>query len=471
MNLIFSILCGGVGSRLWPKSREKLPKQLLKLTNEYTMLQNTVLRVNKMDEDFDIKIQVICNKEHAFLVEQQISELNIETKWIIITEPKGRDSAPAVCISSLIGKPEDYTFIIPCDHVFDDNEFINCCKQSIEYLDDSIVTFGIKPTRVETGYGYIKASNNITEKFVEKPNYELAQEFFNSGLYYWNAGVFAFKNKNMINCFSKYSKDILDNCQLTLENTDKTGKIINLSPTPFIVCKAISVDYAIMEKLCSDSNKSFRTITIPYNSVWNDIGSYLALYNELEKDSDNNVVIGDVIKINTSNCYIEGQDKLIATIGLNNVVIVESCDSILICDKDKTQDVKYVTDYLKKNNMEEYIIHKKAYRPWGWYINIQGDDHSGFKVKRIGVYPGKRLSLQSHNHRSEHWVIVKGNAKLQIGNDILFLTENQHVYIPKTVLHRIENVGNELLEFIETQIGNYLGEDDIVRYQDDFGRV
>ena len=191
----------------------------------------------------------------------------------------------------------------------------------------------------------------------------------------------------------------------------------------------------------------------------------------MEKDADNNVLVGNVINMNSKNCYIESYDKLIATINLDNIVVVESCNSLLICDKNKTQDVKLITDYLKKNEMEEYKIHKKAFRHWGWYINIQGDDLSGFKVKRIAVYPGKRLSLQSHNHRSEHWVIVKGMAKLQVGNDTLYLTENQHVYIPKTVLHRIENIGQDLLEFVETQIGSYLGEDDIVRYQDDFGRV
>lgn len=469
--IIFSILCGGNGARLWPKSREKLPKQLLKMTNDHTMIQNTVLRVNKLSQTHDIKIQVICNKEHSFIIEEQMKELGIDN-FKIVAEPKGRDSAPAVCMSALLNDENDYTFIIPCDHIFDDDAFNECCEKSLEHLDNSVITFGIKPTRIETGFGYIKTfENNMTEKFVEKPNYDLAKEFVESGLYYWNAGVFGFKNKNMIECFNKYSKDILENCIFTLENTDLTKQIINLSPEPFVSCKSISVDYAIMEKLCSDKEKTVNTITIPYHSTWSDIGSYLALYDELEKDENNNVLIGDIINMNSKNCYVETQKQLVALVDLDNLVVVNSCDSLLICDKNKTQDVKKIVEHLKKNERTEHVIHKKAYRPWGWYENIEGDDHTGFKVKRICVYPGKRLSLQSHNFRSEHWVIVKGRGKMQLGDDILTLTVNQHVYIPKKVLHRIENIGDELLEFVETQIGEYLGEDDIIRYQDDFGRM
>jgi mannose-1-phosphate guanylyltransferase/mannose-6-phosphate isomerase len=482
--VIFTILCGGSGSRLWPKSREKLPKQLLKLTNDYTMLQNTILRIKKMENYLDIDIQIICNIDHYFIIEEQIKELKeLNKDIIIITEPKGRDSAPAVCISSLLNDMNDYTFIIPSDHIFNDDEFVNCCNNSFDYLNNSIVTFGIKPNRIETGYGYIKiGDNNITEKFIEKPNYEVAKKYFEEGTYYWNAGIFGFKNLNMNTCFEENAPDILAACKKTLENSNLTKKIIHLSNL-FLESRSISIDYAIMEKICSnkDLKNNINPITLPYNSYWNDIGSYEALYNELTQENNKNntnntnntnknYINGDIINLNSNNCYIDSENKLTAVIGVNNLVVVNTQDSLLICDKNKTQDIKLVVENLKKNNRIEYIFHKKVFRPWGWYINVEGDDYSGFKIKRIAVYPNKRLSLQSHNHRSEHWVIVKGNSKVQVGDNILLLNADQNVYIPIKTLHRIENIGEELLEFTETQIGNYLGEDDIIRYEDDFGR-
>jgi len=477
--IVFTILCGGSGSRLWPKSREKLPKQLLKLTNDYTMLQNTILRIKKIQTYLDIKIQIICNIDHYFIIEQQINELkDLNENIIIITEPKGRDSAPAICISSLLNNIDDYTFIIPSDHIFDDDKFVECCNNSIDYLNNSIITFGIKPDRIETGYGYIQVGdNNITQKFVEKPNYELAKTYIDEGTYYWNAGIFGFKNSNMIMCYEKYASDILDVCKKTLENVDLNKKLIHLSNL-FLSSRSISIDYAIMEKICKDEDikNNITPITLLYNGYWNDIGSYEALYNELMKgsidnnDNNKNFIIGDVINYNTNNCYIDSENKLTALIGVKDLVVINTQDSLLICDKNKTQDVKLVVEHLKKNNRVEYMFHKKVFRPWGWYINVEGDDYNGFKIKRIAVYPGKRLSLQSHNHRSEHWVIVKGNAKVQVGNDNILLNADQNVYIPIKTLHRIENIGEELLEFTETQIGSYLGEDDIIRYEDDFGR-
>lgn len=485
---IFTILCGGSGSRLWPKSREKLPKQLLKLTNDYTMLQNTILRISKNQSFLNIKIQIICNIDHYYIIEQQINELKeikelikLNENIIIITEPKGRDSAPAICIASLLNDINDYTFIIPSDHIFDDNHFNICCNNSLNYLNNSIVTFGIKPDRIETGYGYIKiGDNNITQQFVEKPNYDLAKIYIEEGTYYWNAGIFGFKNQNMITCFEKYAPDILDICKKTLQNTDLNRKLIHLSNL-FLDSRSISIDYAIMEKICGDEvlNLNITPITLPYNGYWNDIGSYESLYNELiqfsitekmKSNVDKNIIIGDVINFNSNNCYIDSENKLTAVIGVSNLVIVNTKDSLLICDKNKTQDVKLVVEHLKKNNRVEYMFHKKVFRPWGWYVNVEGDDYSGFKIKRIAVYPNKRLSLQSHNHRSEHWVIVKGNSKVQVGDDTFLINADQSIYIPIKTLHRIENIGDELLEFTETQIGDYLGEDDIIRYEDDFGR-
>ena len=546
----FVILSGGSGSRLWPKSREKLPKQFLALTNEYTMFQNTLLRIenvtkclekhlkslgmmmsqytplniyngtpslregvpqdvkgqplpinqlkgNLPKEDCSIsnvhrcKISVICNQDHSHILERQIQEIpNVKDMNVqIICEPKGRDSAPAICIASLFGLKDDYTFILPCDHIFDNEEFSRCCIDSLKYLENSIVTFGIRPTHPETGYGYIEINQNQdTLQFIEKPNIEKATKYFKEGTYLWNAGIFIFKNKNMIQCFEKYAPDILTSCEKILENThthfsgfdndNHNNNTIKLESS-FSNCRAISIDYAIMENLCRETDISFHVDkkTIPYLSYWNDIGSFSSLYEQLlsqdffndEKEGDN-VMKGDIFTFDTQNSYIDSEKGFVATIGVENMIIVNTNDALLVCHKDKSQEVKKVVDYLNKNKREEALYHTKVYRPWGYYINIEGNDNSGFKVKRIAVYPGKRLSLQSHDYRSEHWVIVKGEAKVQVGMEEILLKKDQNVYIPIKTLHRIENVGEELLEFTETQIGDYLGEDDIIRYEDDFGR-
>lgn len=471
----FVILCGGSGSRLWPKSREKLPKQLLSLINNNTMLQNTILRINnliKKIKDIKNKLTIICNKDHSYIIELQIKELNLDINYQIISEPKGRDSAPAICISSLLGSENDYTIVLPCDHIFNDDEFSNCCIKSLSFIEDSIITFGIKPTSIETGYGYIQIdNNNNTIKFIEKPIYDLAKKYFEESTFLWNAGIFAFKNLNMLNCYKKYALDIYNDCIETIKNTNLIENNIILSEQNFITCRSISVDYAIMEKLCNDKENILKKCTILYNSTWNDIGSYYALYNELDKDENNNVLKGDTITIDTNNCYIDSEYCLTTTIGVKDLIIVNTDDVLLICDNKNTQKVKNIVENLKNKKREEVLFHKKVFRPWGWYKNIEGNNESGFKIKRIAVYPGKRLSLQSHNYRSEHWVIVKGTAKVQVGQNILLLNKDENVYIPIKELHRIENIGNELLEFTETQIGDYLGEDDIIRYEDDFGRI
>ena len=469
----FVILCGGSGSRLWPKSREKLPKQFLKMTNNFTMLQNTLLRIQDMITDnTSTHITIICNKDHWHIVETQVNELSIPIQVRIITEPKGRDSAPAICISALTGLPDEYTCIMPCDHIFDNISLKNLYQNTFSYLENSIITFGIKPTHIETGYGYIKKNEkNETLEFVEKPNFENAKIYYESGDYLWNAGIFIFKNKNMLKCFDLYAPDILQNCQETWNKNKENVQMIHLSEDPFSSCRAISVDYAIMEPLCKDLTNDICRMTLTYDSHWNDIGSYSALFNELPKDENNNVIKGDAIVLNSNNCYVESERSLIACVDLQNLVIVDTDDALLVCSQDKTQDVKKIVENLKKNKREEAFLHKKVFRPWGFYTSIYGSDHSGFKVKTISVYPGKKLSLQSHNFRSEHWVMVQGNAKVTLGNDEIILQKDQSVYIPIQTLHRIENIGSELLVFTETQIGEYLGEDDIIRYEDDFGRV
>lgn len=497
----FVILCGGSGSRLWPKSREKLPKQLLALTDaHHTMLQNTIFRIQKVFQKLDAnqkrEITILCNQEHGHIVELQVKELaelfDTSIPINVICEPKGRDSAPAICIAALLKDLSTKTFILPCDHVFNDEEFANCCAESLPYLEQgNIVTFGIKPTHAETGYGYIQTNaEKDTIQFVEKPDLERAKHFFDNGTYLWNAGIFAFRNSAMVVCFEKYATDILDNCLETMAKTDFTllalgQRIVTLSAQPFVNCRAISVDYAIMENLCKDLESQIGRKTLLYSHYWNDIGSFSALYDQClrslmdaesnilnaETEEEKNITKGDIFTLNSKNCYIESDKAFVAVVGMENTVIVNTPDALLICNKDQSQDVKKVTEFLKKAKREEAVCHTKVFRPWGWYVNVEGNDYSGFKVKRIAVYPGKRLSLQSHDKRSEHWVMVRGSAKVQVGYEFIFLEKDQHVYIPIQTLHRIENVGSELLEFTETQIGEYLGEDDIVRYEDDFGRV
>jgi mannose-1-phosphate guanylyltransferase/mannose-6-phosphate isomerase len=473
----FVVLCGGSGSRLWPKSREFMPKQFLKLTNDKTMLQNTVLRIKDVISSsniLDYNITIICNINHYYIVEQQVNELNLELnnnyiiKTTIITEPKGRDSAPAVCISSLLGDNNDYTFILPCDHEYDNKEFINCINKSFEYIDNNIITFGIKPTHIETGYGYIKTNNNLkTISFVEKPNYEIAKEYIEDGNYLWNAGIFGFKNSNMINYFEKYATDILELCKTSLEFSIYKDNILNLPKEYFNNCRSISVDYAIMENLCKNNENC---ITIPFNEYWNDIGSFSSLLNQYQKINNESLVIkcNHAITLDTDNCYIESYKPIVSTIGINNLIIIDTEDALLVCNNDNTQDVKNVVNQLKKTNSKEVLYHTKVYRPWGYYINVF--EEKGFKIKKIAVYPGKRLSLQSHNRRSEHWVIVKGTGKVTLGEKEIVLNKDENVYIKVKEKHRIENIGNEILEFTETQIGDYLEEDDIIRYEDDFGR-
>lgn len=473
MNINCVILCGGSGSRLWPLSRESIPKQLLSLTNEYTMLQNTILRAQSIS---CTRIYIICNTLHSFLIEKQIKELPIDSSIItIISEPLGRDSAPAVCIASLLGTPSDYTIVMPSDHIVNQNEFIRCSKEAIPLLDTSIVTFGITPSRVETGYGYIKIDEyNNTVQFVEKPTYDIATEYVQSGNYVWNAGLFAFKNDNMIRCMEQYAPDILTCCRETISKSNVTLQSYTLHDV-FRTCRSISIDYAVMEPLCKDITNSLLKKTISFHGYWNDIGSFQSLYEENKSsysDKHTNVIkhTVDPIIIDSSGCYIQS-DCPVALVHVHDLVIVQTTDSLLVCNKNHTQDVKKVVDQVKQKYPSLCKTHRKVYRPWGWYMTLHGDDNGPCKVKHIGVYPGKRLSLQSHNHRSEHWVITSGHGTVQVGKDFHIVHKNTHIYIPKETIHRIENTGDSLLEFTETQLGDYLGEDDIIRYEDDFGRV
>lgn len=461
MTLNIIIMCGGTGSRLWPLSRNLLPKQFLKLTDpNYTMFQLNCLNALQLNA---AQFIVVCNEKHNFLIEAQLQELNI-TNYKIVSEPFPKDTSAAIASASLLLPTNENILVLTADHVWDINALQNTVNNGVSMLNNNIVFIGIKPTYPEIGYGYIQHNSDLDLlQFVEKPNLETAKQYLNKGNYLWNSGIFLFNNSTIQTEFKKNANSIWESVVNTLENSgDLSSKNIKLDKTHFEHVEAKSVDYAIMEH--QNNGK-----VISYEGYWCDIGSFEALYNHLDKDENKNVLQGsNLYTLDSQNCLVQS-DKLVTLIGCNDLIITDTRDALLICDKKQSQKVKNMTKLLK--GKEQLNSHTKVYRPWGWYVNVEGHDHNGFKVKHIGVYPKKRLSLQSHNHRSEHWVIVKGHAKVQVGKDFLELKTNQHVYIPKETLHRMENIGDTMVEFVETQIGTYLGEDDIVRYEDDFGRV
>lgn len=484
------ILCGGSGTRLWPLSREKLPKQLLTLVNSNSMLQNTIIRLEKLIS-YGIHINqfiFVCNEDHSFIIEQQLHELPLFSgknpmKYVIIKEPVGRDTAPAVCISTLYGDVDHLSLVVPSDHVFNDDTFIELVSNKITEYADSMSLFGIRPTHPSSAYGYIETAgvthNNKVISFVEKPDMEKATYYMTTGRHLWNAGVFLFRNKVILKCYQKHANSILDWCKKTLEHSPEVNHMISLSKEHFLSCQAISVDYAIMENICKEASGDIDNVAMyvyPYSDTWCDIGSFNALHEYLlatypsPNRINSNVFEGAVVNKNSSECYVHTK-KLTAVIGLKNMIIVDTPDALLVCDKSQTENIKSVVNELKKHHREETMYHTKVYRPWGWYINIDGNDHSGTKIKRLMVLPGKRLSLQSHEKREEHWVVVNGTACVELDGKEIILEKNGYVHIPIGARHRIHNKGTELVEIVETQVGIYLGENDIVRYEDDFGRA
>lgn len=460
------IMCGGVGSRLWPMSRDLLPKQFLNLTDKNkSMFQITCENALELGAD---KLIIVCSDNHQFLVNEQLQKLNI-SNFQIVSEPFRRDTAAAIAVSSQLIDANSNVFVLTADHIWNIESLKKSLNKGLILMDESdtddIVFIGIKPTYPETGYGYIQKYGNKLSRFVEKPDLNNAKKYFESPQFLWNSGIFLFKNNTMQNAFHTFQPNIWRTVRNTLENSgDLNEKVIKLNADFFDKVEEISIDYAIMEKVHDG-------LVVSYSDYWCDVGSFEALYNHSEKDENKNVLNGDINTIGTHECFVNSENRLVTLIDCDNLVVSDERDALLICNKKSSQKVKDLGKLLKKEKREELKYHNKVFRPWGWYINVEGSDTNGFKVKRIGVYPGKRLSLQSHNKRSEHWVIVRGKARVQVGQDFLNLEPNQHVYIPKETLHRMENLGDEMVEFVETQIGEYLGEDDIVRYQDDFGRV
>jgi mannose-1-phosphate guanylyltransferase/mannose-6-phosphate isomerase len=471
------ILAGGGGTRLWPLSREHYPKQFLKLFDDKTLLQNTLSRLDGLNASVDVKNPVIiCNEAHRFLVAEQSAQIykNISN---IILEPKGRNTAPALTVASL-NNEDAIILMMPADHLISKIElFHDAISAGIEMAQqDYLVTFGIKPNAPETGYGYIHMGEEIKmiksqavhaiSGFTEKPELSIAEDYLSSGKYLWNSGLFMMKASVWLEKIKQYQIEIYDACVNAFKKGTQDGMFFRLDEASFLNSPSDSIDYAVMEKLAVANNDHLAVI--PIDVGWSDVGAWSSVWDIHNKDNNNNHIEGDVIAEQTTNCLIKSERGLIVTIGCKDMVIVDTDDTIMIADKNKAQDVKKIVDQLKNENRNESLTHRKVYRPWGSYDSI--DMGESFQAKRLIVNPGKKLSLQSHAKRAEHWVVVKGVATVTKGEETFLLNENESTYIPLGVKHRLENAGDKLLEIIEVQSGSYLGEDDIVRYDDDFGR-
>ena len=468
------ILSGGTGSRLWPLSRELYPKQLLPLVNQFTMLQNTVMRAEGISS-ISAPI-IVCNDDHRFMVAEQVRELGVKSAAIIL-EPIGRNTAPAVALAALHAltlEENPLLLVLPADHVIND---VDCFQKVIEKVVPSavagkLITFGIVPAGPETGYGYLKAGDRSTvnseesdcfrvEQFVEKPDHATAEQYLASGDYYWNSGMFMFTAHKYLEELGKYAPDMLAACKTVYAQAVMDNDFIRLDSDIFSACPSDSIDYAVMEKTTD-------AVVSPLNAGWSDVGSWSALWEIGDQDDNGNVLKGDAFLHDTKNCYISAEERLIAAVGLQDCVIVETADAILVARKDRVQDVKAIVNQLKAHKRPEALVHRRVSRPWGAYQSVDNADR--FQVKRITVNPGASLSLQMHHHRAEHWIVVKGTARVVKGDESILLSENQSTYIPLGVTHRLENPGVIPLELIEVQSGSYLGEDDIVRFEDVYGR-
>ena len=462
------ILSGGVGSRLWPLSREYYPKQLLALVGNNTLLQDTVLRLSGLPEQS--APLMVCNEAHRFLVAEQLRRIEVSPANIIL-EPVGRNTAPAAAVAALAAvDPDALLLVLPADHLIADTAaFREAVTAGIPLAHANyLVTFGIVPNRPETGYGYINATDAIedtvalsVERFVEKPDLETAQQYIDSGNYYWNSGMFLFKASQYLKELETFNPDIVGTCRIAMENALEDKDFLRLDPASFKASPSDSIDYAVMEKTNA-------AVVIPLDAGWNDIGAWSSLWAVSDQDDEGNVVIGDVLTQNVHNSYLRAEHRLLTAIGIEELVIVETPDAVLVAHKDQVQDVKEIVSRLKAMKRNEADLHRKVYRPWGYYESL--DAESRYQVKHITVNPGASLSLQLHYHRSEHWVVVKGTARITRDDETFVLTENQSTYISVGVKHRLENPGRLPLEIIEVQSGSYLGEDDIVRYEDVYGR-
>ncbi|MBE0148863.1 mannose-1-phosphate guanylyltransferase/mannose-6-phosphate isomerase [Serratia sp. PL7] len=463
------IMAGGTGSRLWPMSRELHPKQFLRLHSIHSMLQETLKRLDGVGVSEPV---VICNEDHRFMVAEQLRQIDMLSHNIIL-EPVGRNTAPAIALAALnaIAQGNDpIMLVLAADHIINDVEaFHRAIDLALPHAAaKSLVTFGIVPTGPETGYGYIQRGEckngsvaAPVQRFVEKPDSETAQSYIETGEYYWNSGMFMFRAKRYLEELEKFRPDILAACRDALDNTECDKNFINVDRDAFSACPDDSVDYAVMEK-------THDAVVIPLDAGWSDVGSWSALWEVSKKDSAGNALTGDTFLYDSRDCYINTDEKLVAAIGVENLVIVNTKDAVLVVDRSKVQDVKKIVEHLKKNKRSEYRRHREVYRPWGRCDILVAEKR--FNVNRITVNPGEAFSLQMHHHRAEHWVVLSGTARVTTGDKTFLITENQSTFIPVAVIHRLENPGNIPLELIEIQSGSYLGDDDVIRIKDHYGR-
>lgn len=475
------ILCGGSGTRLWPLSREQYPKQLLCLAGESTMLQATAVRLANLDlsgEDALLPPLLIGNEEYRFLVAEQLREMGVTAAGLIL-EPVGRNTAPALALAALqaVSSGADPVLVImPADHVIQDEAAFRAAVLKAAPLAEAgrLVTFGINPTAPETGYGYIRVGEALGEgayqvrQFVEKPDATTAQSYLESGEFLWNGGIFAIKASVWLAKLKQTRPDIAQACEAAFAGRSVDQDFVRPDKALFSASPSDSIDYAVMEPLTAGSANQGEVAVVPLSAQWSDVGAWNALWEIGEKDAAGNVFRGDVLAVDTKDTLVLADGRLVACVGLDNVVVVETPDAILVADKGKIQQVKDVVNRLKAEKRAEGNAHRKVYRPWGWYDSI--DHGERFQVKRIVVNPGASLSLQMHHHRAEHWIVVSGTALVTRGEESFIVSENQSTYIPLGTTHRLENPGKLPLEMIEVQSGSYLGEDDIVRFEDRYGR-
>lgn len=462
------ILAGGVGSRLWPMSRSQFPKQCIDIVSSgKTMLQETIERAINVSNVGSISI--ICNQDHRFLVADQCKPYNGKVADIIL-EPVGRNTAAAIAVAAwqIFKKdPEGIIFVLASDHIIKDQSiFSNKVRLAAERADKgAMVTFGIEPDYAETGYGYIKSENDNpvskVAEFVEKPSKDIAEEYCKSGRYLWNSGMFIFRVDSLLEELKQYCPEIYKHSEASIVNSSKDLDFLRLEASSFSAMESISIDYAIMEK-----TQKAEVVRLP--SIWNDVGAWSAMWDVMPSDKDGNIIKGDVIALDTKNSFISASNRLVATLGVEDLLIIDTSDALLIANKNNAQDVKKIVDILVSKNRDEVNIHSEVFRPWGKYQSIDIGDR--YQVKRITVKPGEKLSTQMHHHRSEHWVVVSGTAKVRNGDTTSLVTENESTYIPVGEIHWLENPGVVPLELIEVQTGSYLGEDDIVRFEDRYGR-